>query len=104
MGDLRIPVVCYGLGPVGVRIARRLADRSGVDIIAAIDVDPAKVGSDFGELIERPGHAFAITTDLPAPPTSRGGVVVHATASRLASTSEQFLAIIEAGWNILSTC
>ena len=104
MRETKIPVVCYGLGPVGVRIARCLADRKGVDIIAAIDVAPDKVGTDFGELIERPGFDFAITTDLPEPPASDRGVVVHATASRLASTKEQFLSIIDAGWNVVSTC
>ena len=104
MGDMQIPVVCYGLGPVGVRIARRLAGREGVNIVGAIDVDPAKVGSDFGQLIEHSGFEIAVSTDLPKAPASGPGVVVHATGSRLASTAEQFLAIIDAGWNIVSTC
>ena len=104
MAGTQIPVVCYGLGPVGLRIARRLAEREGVQIAAAIDVDPEKVGTRFGQLIERPAYDFPITTELPSPPASGPGVVVHATGSRLESTAKQFLSIVDAGWNVVSTC
>jgi 4-hydroxy-tetrahydrodipicolinate reductase len=97
-------VICFGLGPVGARIARRLADREGIEIIAAVDVDPAKVGTDFGQLIGRPERRLAITSELPDHQGDPRGVVVHATTSRLANTSAQLFEIMNAGWNIVSTC
>ena len=36
-------VVCYGLGPIGMGIARLAAGRNGIDIVGAIDVDPQAI-------------------------------------------------------------
>jgi 4-hydroxy-tetrahydrodipicolinate reductase len=40
-----------GLGPIGAGVARQLAARRSFKIVAAVDVDPAKVGRDLGELL-----------------------------------------------------
>jgi 2,4-diaminopentanoate dehydrogenase len=104
MHDSHIPVVCFGLGPVGVRIAQRLASRTAIDIVGAVDVDPTKVGSDFGTFIDRAVPGINIGIELPEPPSSGRGVVVHATTSRLSNTADQLLHILDAGWNVLSTC
>jgi hypothetical protein len=45
-----IRVLLYGLGPIGAMVARQLASRDGFRIVGAVDVDPAKVGRDVGEL------------------------------------------------------
>ena len=45
-----IRVLAYGLGPIGVMVARQLASRDGFRIVGAVDVDPAKVGRDISEV------------------------------------------------------
>jgi hypothetical protein len=44
-------VMIVGLGPIGAGVARQLAARRSFKIVAAVDVDPAKVGRDLGELL-----------------------------------------------------
>ena len=46
-----IRVVHYGLGPIGVGVARLVAKRNDMQIVGAIDIDPKKVGQDFGDLL-----------------------------------------------------
>ena len=49
-----IRVLLYGLGPIGVMVGRQLATRDGFRIVGAVDIDPAKVGRDVGEIAELP--------------------------------------------------
>jgi hypothetical protein len=44
-------VMIMGLGPIGAGVARQLAARKNFRIVAAVDVDPAKVGKDLGDVI-----------------------------------------------------
>ena len=44
-------VMIMGLGPIGAGVARQLLSRSNFKIVAAVDIDPAKVGKDLGELL-----------------------------------------------------
>jgi 4-hydroxy-tetrahydrodipicolinate reductase len=45
-----IRVLVFGLGPIGMMVARQLATRDGFRIAAAVDIDPAKVGHDVAEI------------------------------------------------------
>jgi 4-hydroxy-tetrahydrodipicolinate reductase len=49
-----IRVLLYGLGPIGVMVARQLATRDGFRIVGAIDVDPAKAGLDVATIAGLP--------------------------------------------------
>ena len=39
-----------GLGPIGAGVVRQVASRKGFAIVGAVDIDPAKVGRDLGEV------------------------------------------------------
>lgn len=39
-----------GLGPIGVGVVRQVAGRKGLKIVGAVDIDPAKLGKDLGEI------------------------------------------------------
>jgi len=101
---MTIPVACQGLGPIGLQIARRLAQRPGVAVVAAIDLDPAKMGKDLGTLAGAEQFGVPVTAELPRCPEGRAGVLVHATGSRLAAIMPQLVSAVEMGWNVLSTC
>jgi 4-hydroxy-tetrahydrodipicolinate reductase len=46
-----IRVIQYGLGPIGSAIARHVVERSGIELVGAVDIDPQKVGRDAGLVI-----------------------------------------------------
>ena len=47
---MAIRVLHMGLGPIGSAIVRQVATRPGFKIVAAVDVDEAKIGKDLGEV------------------------------------------------------
>ena len=47
---MTIRVLQVGLGPIGVAVARQLLDRRGFELVGGVDLDPAKVGRDLGEV------------------------------------------------------
>ena len=46
-----IRVTHFGLGPIGAAIVKQVAVRPGFKIVGAIDIDPAKLGRDLGEVV-----------------------------------------------------
>ncbi|MFN8504908.1 dihydrodipicolinate reductase [Kouleothrix sp.] len=105
---MTIRVVCYGLGPIGLGIARLAAARSGVAIVGAIDVDPHKAGQPLAALLGAgapAGGDVIVSADAAATlAEAQPDAVLHATSSSLASVRGQLLQIIEAGANVVSTC
>ena len=47
----KIRVIEYGLGPIGSDVARHVVERVGLELVGGVDIDPAKVGKDVGEVI-----------------------------------------------------
>ena len=47
----KIRAIQYGVGPIGASIARLMREKFAIEIIGAIDTDPAKVGRDLGEVV-----------------------------------------------------
>jgi len=103
-----IPVVLYGLGPIGCRLARRLAKRPDLRVVGALDVDPAKVGRPLSEVLSADDDAAGVVVRNDVQAVLAGGdgtgVVVHATSSRLVDVVPQLEDVARAGWNGLSTC
>ena len=48
----KIRAIQYGVGPIGASIARLMREKQAIEIIGAIDTDPAKVGRDLGTKLE----------------------------------------------------
>jgi FlaA1/EpsC-like NDP-sugar epimerase len=48
--QMPIRVMHMGLGPIGVAVVRQVASRKGFKIVGAVDIDPAKLGKDLGEI------------------------------------------------------
>ena len=44
----------FGLGPIGAAIVKQIAARPGFKIVGGIDIDPAKVGRDLGDVVGLP--------------------------------------------------
>jgi 4-hydroxy-tetrahydrodipicolinate reductase len=99
-----IRTVCYGLGPIGLGIARLALQRSGIDVVGAIDIDPNKIGKDLGTLTGGAPCGVVVVDDPAAAFATRPEIVLHATSSSLARVLPQLKQAAEAGANVISTC
>ncbi len=102
----KIRVVQYGVGPIGGSVARLLRQKQAVEVVGAIDKDPAKVGLDLGELVGATDAPWGvIVSNDPAKVLERpADVVTHSTSSYLNDVAGQLLECLEAGSCVVSTC
>jgi len=98
-----IRVVQYGLGPIGSAMARYIVQKPGFALVGAVDVDPAKVGSDVGDVIGLEGSLGHVVCERLEHVTSEADVVAHATSSHFHVFREQIVEILGAGFNVVST-
>lgn len=96
-----ITVAQFGIGTIGAEIARLLLTKPWAKIVAAVDVDPAKLGRDLGDVIGL-GRATGIT--VKAQLEKKPDVVCHSTGSILAEVEPELRALLEAGCHVVSTC
>ena len=47
---MAIRVLHMGLGPIGLAVVKQVASRKGFKSVGAVDIDPAKLGKDLGEV------------------------------------------------------
>jgi 4-hydroxy-tetrahydrodipicolinate reductase len=103
-GTDTIRVVSFGLGPIGGEIARVAAHRSGVEIVGAVDVDPAKVGRPLREVADADSDVV-VSPCLDAALEGRAAdALLHSTTSVLRSAWPQVAPAVERGLSIVSTC
>jgi len=96
-----INVAQYGIGPIGAEIARLLLTKPWIKLVAAVDIDPDKIGRDVGEVIGLGREiGVKVTADLQGKPE----VVCHSTGSRLREVSAQLKSLLERGCHVVSTC
>ena len=100
-----INVIQYGLGPIGSAVARLAAKRKGLNLVGGVDIDPAKVGRDVGEVIGLDGPLGFPTTASLAEVLAKTevDVVLHTTNSYFDLFKSQIIEILEAGLDIVST-
>ena len=96
-----INVAQYGIGPIGAEIARLLLTKPWVKLVAAVDIDPKKIGKDVGEVIGLGRNVgVKVTPELPA----KVHVVCHSTGSRLREVAAQLKSLLQTGAHVVSTC
>src|SRR6267143_4562291 len=101
----RIRAIQYGVGPIGASIARLMREKQAIEIIGAIDTDPAKIGRDLGEVVGATDAPWgvAISADAKEVLEQNADVVMHSTSSSLAKVMNQLLMCLEAESCIVST-
>jgi hypothetical protein len=100
-----IKVMHFGLGPIGAAIAKQLVVRPGFKIVGAIDIDPAKVGRDVGDVVGLSKRIGAKVSDEPgrALKAAKPDVVVLCTSSSIKTVLPQIETILKAKVPIVST-
>jgi hypothetical protein len=101
-----IRVIQYGVGPIGAGLVRLMREKRALEIVGAIDTDPAKAGRDLGELVGAPDAPWGIevTSDAESMLREAVDVVVHSTSSYLPNVADQLMACLAAESCVVSTC
>jgi 2,4-diaminopentanoate dehydrogenase len=100
-----IRVLHYGLGPIGAAVVKQVANRRGFKIVGAVDIDPAKVGRDLGQ-VAGVGRALHVKVSNDAKKTikaTKPDVVVLCTLSSLKKVLPQIEGILTLKVPIVST-
>ena len=100
-----IRVLHFGLGPIGLGVVRQVAERKGFKIVGAVDIDPAKVGRDLGEVagLGRPLRVKVSDDAKKAIKASKPDVVVLCTSSSLKKVLPQIETVLKLKVPIVST-
>ncbi len=100
-----IRVLHFGLGPIGAAVVKQVAERKGFKIVGAVDIDPAKVGKDLGD-VAGVGRALRVKVSDDAKKAikaSKPDVVVLCTNSSMKKVLPQIEAILKLKVPIVST-
>ncbi len=102
---MAIRVMFYGLGPIGAAVARQVATRKGFTIVGGIDIDPAKLGQDLGDVVGLSKRLkIRVTNDAAgALKREKPDVVVLCTNSALGKVMPQIETVLKAKVPIVST-
>ena len=102
----KIRAIQYGIGPIGASIVKLLREKESVDIVGAIDTDPAKVGKDLGEVVGASDGPWGVKVsgDAKGVLDQSADVVMHTTSSSLPKVMDQLLACLDVGSCVVSTC
>jgi 4-hydroxy-tetrahydrodipicolinate reductase len=100
-----IKILHVGLGPIGAGVVRQVAERKGMKIVGAVDIDPAKVGRDLGQVagLERPLRIKVSGDGRKAIKSAKPDVVVLCTSSSMKKVMEQMETILKLRVPIVST-
>ncbi len=100
-----IRILHIGLGPLGQMLGPYLTEKENLQLVGAVDVDPAKIGRDLGTLynLDRPLDV-AVGGKLDAGITNNADVAVLTTVSELRALFPTLVQLIEGGLHVVSTC
>ena len=102
----KIRTIQYGIGPIGASVAKLLREKQSVELVGAIDTDPAKVGRDLGEVVGAPDAPWGVQISDNAEEvlSQAADIVMHTTSSSLAKVADQLIECLKAGSCVVSTC
>ena len=99
-----IRVIQMGLGPIGQRTVAYLAERNGIELVGAIDIDPDKQGQDVGVLSGTESLGVQVEAEAEAVLQREADVVLLTTSSQFTQLKSQLESCIKAGKSVVSTC
>ncbi|HET7786214.1 MAG TPA: dihydrodipicolinate reductase [Myxococcales bacterium] len=100
-----IKVALMGLGAIGRGIARCALQKAELEIVAAVDLGPSRVGKKLSDVLDAPAPDVVVGSDASAEMRkAQGGVLLHATGSRLEDVEGELAQALTAGLFIVSTC
>ena len=100
-----IKVMHFGLGPIGAAIVRQVAQRPGFTIVGGVDIDPAKIERDLGDVVGLPRRLGVKVAGDSAKALKRAkpDVAILCTGSSIKKVLPQVEAILKSKTPIVST-
>src|SRR5579859_1822602 len=103
---MKTKIAQFGLGPIGLETLRLAATKPWAEPVGAIDIDPAKVGKDLGELTGlsrlRRRKVFGSVDELLA--EHKPALIFHTAVSRFKLAFGQLEPIARRGISVVSSC
>jgi 4-hydroxy-tetrahydrodipicolinate reductase len=105
MGNKKLSVIQYGLGPIGIETAKLVTKKSGMEIVGAVDISKDLIGKDLGEILGTDKKlGIAVTDNAKGLFASiKADAVLHTTGSRIRKIYPELEEIIRAGLNTVSS-
>jgi hypothetical protein len=100
-----IRVIHFGLGPIGIEVAKVACSRAGLLSVGAIDVNPHLAGRRLADLVDSiTKTSVVVNADTSILKEAKATVALHCTGSSAAGVKDQVLTLVQAGLNVISTC
>jgi len=101
----KIKVIFYGVGAIGSEVAKFGLTRPWLEVVGAVDSDPAKIGSDLGAVL---GLEKNLGVEVSSDPSAlfkrvQADVVVLTTGSFLPAIYDQLESAAQAGLNVVTS-
>jgi 4-hydroxy-tetrahydrodipicolinate reductase len=94
-----------GIGAIGAQVAALAHRRRDVEIVGAVDANPALEGRDLADVIGGEQTGVTITPDIDhVLGDTDADAVLHCTSSFLADVLPQLARCVDAGRSVISTC
>ena len=102
----KIRVIAYGLGAIGRAAGRLVTERSGMELVGAVDCSPTFVGRDVGDALELGRQLGFNVTDTLADTLAEAeaDAVIHCTGSSFAGVLPQLAEIVAANLCCVTSC
>lgn len=103
--NTRIRVVQFGLGPIGCATASLVLSRKKFELVGAVDIDPAKIGRDVGDVLgmEEAVGIKVVGSLQEVLATTGADAAIHTTSSYFPLFGDQIKELLTAGLDIVST-
>jgi 4-hydroxy-tetrahydrodipicolinate reductase len=100
-----VSITHIGLGPLGIALLQAIAQRPVFRLEHAVDVNPALVGQDVGELTGCSAlSGIRVQNELPPAPQPGQSVAILTTVSTLRAVAPQIEKCLNAGYHVVTSC
>lgn len=101
-----IRVISYGLGAIGRSAAALVLQKSGMQLVGAVDANPQLAGRDLGDVLGTGKKLGIVIADKPAVLFAQvqADAVIHCTSSGFVEVYEQLTEIARAGLHCVTSC
>ncbi len=103
---MKIKIAQFGLGPIGIETLKLAAIKPWVEVIGGIDIDPAKIGRDLGELTGekrlKGSRVYGSLKELVK--VAKPDVIFHTAVSKFPAAFAQIEPMAKLGISVSSSC
>jgi 2,4-diaminopentanoate dehydrogenase len=106
----KIKVAQFGLGPIGMESVKLAAEKSWIDFVGGVDIDPKKVGKTLADVTGvaslSSAKVYKSFDELYEVTAKQGGpqVVLHTAGSKADVSIQQIMPMAQRGVSVVSSC